>query len=135
MVDGLFDSRDMDPRVRFGGLAVADTEFLDDDAEDEEDEERFSSSLATPLDELDPCEPDAVLELADVVPPFVECDDRLPLLLFSCAELEEVVEVVPVAPLELFSVLTACPEGDSSVCSFFRLSRLLNSASGSANSL
>lgn len=157
VVDGLFDSRDMEPRVRFGGLD--DGWVREDDDEDEED--RFSSALSPPALDPPPPEEAAPVEGSDswdvacaVAPvlvvdcpavPFVECDDDdvllLLLLCFSCPDDNDDVVVVVVV-IVVATNLLVCPS-TSAVASppttttgFFRWcsNSELNSASGSANS-
>lgn len=55
VVDGLFDSRDMDPRVRFGGLDEGGCCVLDE--EEDVDDDRFSSPFSDCVAEEPPvCE-------------------------------------------------------------------------------
>lgn len=133
MVDGLFDSRDIEPRVRFGGLEVGCV--LDEAEEDEEEERLFSSGNKTePLAAVDVIAGAALLLLLLLIGtsrpvafvPFGVWDVLL--LDFSCAAAGP--EVAAVADDVLLLVGGSSPGFFLCCCS-----NELNSASGSANSL
>lgn len=162
MVEGLFDSRDMEPRVRFGGL---DDGCVRDEEEDV-DMDRFSSEAPDPpppplpspallllLEGFVFCEEDPAFDCPDV--PLVDvrlllwpvCFSWLPVAVVPVAaveDVEEVVEAVETEPPEAGAAVEEAPVGLSTLlvslapgaspAFFLCCSNVLNSASGSENS-